>query len=385
MVDLVRKPGVEISQVITPTPVTPVTPTLPPCIVGPAYEVVDAVQEGVANSAALVSNVSYNQGPLVVPVSSFPTNHADIDEVSVIGLTDEISATLVSGSNLISLNPDTRSAVLAHIPQATRPAIYFTAATFSVGEWYVSGTGLDEVLIDVPAATTPAALVDLLNENGIEAGITAETGYTCFLSLPDVSASYGPSAFIQIRDAGLNATGLDNDGTNQTANTDIRVDGSGLFAEPAANADSTATIQYSKGELTLRDLTAVGTPTLGKEEIAHVDAGHAAHPAWIQRDGTEMIKQFPAAVNFTTLEARAATALRNGDMIVCDGVELGMILQIKADSLEIGSVDTVNSTYNADGSILLAHLRLPCRSGFEHRGAELYRVCAYRGADYTLG
>lgn len=352
MVDLVRKPGVEISQVITPTPVTPVTPALPPCIVGPAYEVVDAVQEGVANSAALISNVIYNQGPLVIPASSFPTNHADIDEVSVIGLTDEISATLVSGSNLISLNPDTKSAVLEHIPQATRPAIYFTSATFSEGEWYVSGTGLDEVLIDVPAATSPEELVDLLNENGIEAGITTETGYTCFLSLPDVSASYGPSAFIQIRDAGLNATGTDDGGNAQSVNTDIRVDGSGLYAEPAANADSTATIQYSKGELTLRDLTGVGTPTLGAEQIANVDADHSAHPAWIQRDGTEMIKQFPAAVDFTTLEARAATALRNGDMIVCDGVELGMILQIKAGSLEIGSVDTVNSTYNADGSIL---------------------------------
>src|SRR5210317_1600238 len=107
MADLIRKPGVEITQVVTPTPVTPTTPTLAPCVVGPAFEVVEATASGLPNDASVVDGVSYAQQPITIPAASFPTNHADIDEVSVVGLTDEISASLFKpDGTIISLNPN---------------------------------------------------------------------------------------------------------------------------------------------------------------------------------------------------------------------------------------------------------------------------------------
>ena len=49
MADSVKSPGIEISQVITETPVTPVPPTLASCVVGPCYEVMEAVVDGLPN------------------------------------------------------------------------------------------------------------------------------------------------------------------------------------------------------------------------------------------------------------------------------------------------------------------------------------------------
>lgn len=351
MVDLVRKPGVEISQVITPTPVTPVTPTLAPCVVGPAYEVVEATNEGVANSAALVSGVVYSQGPLVIPASSFPTNHASIDEVSVIGLTDEISATLVNGSALTPLLPDAKSATLAHLPQATRPAIFFKAAPGVADTLKVSSSAISENNVDIEVGTTAAQLVELLTTLGYDAAVLSGD-YALYVTLPDVSANYGPSAFLQIVSA--NDTAALN-----ASSADIRVDGSGLYAEPAANADSTSFVKYSMGEFSRTDIEAVGSPVLGAQDMTAIDVADKAVPGWLTRAFPQtadlndaFVEDFPDAVNFTQLDARPATALRDGDVLVTDGVALGMILNIRLDAIELGSVDTANSSYNADGSIL---------------------------------
>ena len=357
MVDLVRKPGVEISQVVTPTPVTPVTPTLPPCIVGPAYEVVEALSEGLPNSDSLVDGVQYRQGPVVIPASSFPTNHADIDEVSVVGLTDEISATLVSGSSTLPLNPTSPSAVLAHMPQATRPAIFFRAAPGVADTLKVRGTGKQQASFDIAAATTAQELVDEFIALGYDAALTSITGYALYVTLPDVTASYGPNAFIEII-SGTNKISLNTD------SLDVRVDGSGVGAKVEAGVSPSPYITYSRGKFSRVDLEAAGVPTIGAQDMTDVEVADKTVPAWLPRAFGQsasadhaLIETFPQSVDFTTLDLVTATPRRNGDVVVVDGVELGMILSIQASRLELGSVDSANSTYNADGSPLIQRYR----------------------------
>ena len=358
MVDLIRKPGVEISQVVRPTVPAPVTPTLAPCIVGPAFEVVEGLNDGLPNSNAVVEGVAYTQAPIVIPASEFPTNHADINEVSVVGLTDEISAHLVNGSSTIALNPSAPSAVVEHIPQATRPAIFFKAGNAAaLDTWQLSGTGVPATNVDITVGDTPAAIVTKLNNAGIEAhllDITVNTvGYAFYVTLPDVSASYGPNAFLQIISTGGVASLVD-------GGDDIRVDGSGLGAKIINNIDPSSFIGYSKGAFTRGNLLATPQPVIGENDLNDIDAKDVAHPAWLMRSfsgspsaDNAHIATFPESVDFTTLNILPATPRRMGDVMVVDGAELGMIMNVQTDRLELGSVDSARSTFNADGSPLL--------------------------------
>ena len=86
MVDQIRKPGVNITQVFEGTPPAPVTATLVPCIVGPAFEVVELT--GDDGAASVESQVSAEAGPLLykqlpvsIPVSDYPAPRADSSQM----------------------------------------------------------------------------------------------------------------------------------------------------------------------------------------------------------------------------------------------------------------------------------------------------------------
>lgn len=53
-----ERPGVNITQVITPASPTVVTPTLVPCIVGPCYQIVEPLKDGSLNSEARVATAA---------------------------------------------------------------------------------------------------------------------------------------------------------------------------------------------------------------------------------------------------------------------------------------------------------------------------------------
>ena len=352
MADLIRKPGVEITQVVTPTPVTPVVPTLAPCIVGPAFEVMETSEGGLPNSASIVDNISYAQQPLTVPALSFPTNHADIEEVSVAGLTDEISAALFKpdGSS-ISLNPNDPSAFLDRLPSAHRPAIFFKTVGVADTLRLFSSASSQAVEVSILATDTVPTVVTKLNTlSGFEAyDVSAEpnSDYDVILTIADSARSYGPSASITA--VAKNGTVILNHDTH-----DMRVEGSGVFTEVPSGRSSTSYIKQSGGTFYLGDYS--GSATVAASAIADLDAADKAVPGWLplgwdqtKTVATAQVAALVSTTDFTNYDLQTALPTRHGDLIYADGVELGMVLNVRADSIEVGVVDATNSEYNALG------------------------------------
>lgn len=356
MADLIRKPGVEITQVVSTTPTPQVTPTLAPCVVGPAFEVMETTIDGAANSVSEISGVSYTQNGLVISSSSFSTNHADISEVSVSGLTDEISAALFrANGSVINLDPDNNSAFLEGMPVAHKPAVFFTVATQNV-TLRVMATGFAQAqIVQTGAGASPATIAAQLNAIGLVAkDISAAVGaYDLYVTLPEVSASFGPSAYISLKqEAGANGfTGAANP-------SDIQVNGAGLHAVPIAGQSTTATVQINSGEFYVGDLaTNPAAANIADYANGQVNNGHNSRPAWLPLgwDGSESSAEIAVLPTFPALNAidlQSSLPTRNGDILVADGVQIGQVLNILAGSVEIGNVNTQVSQYSTDGSII---------------------------------
>lgn len=364
MADLIRKPGVEITQVISTTPTPAVVPTLAPCVVGPAFEVMETTIDGAPNPASQISSLLYDQQASSVSPSSFRTNHADINEVSVSGLTDEISAALFrANGDVINLDPDAKSAYLDGFLPAHRPAVFFRTVAMPAGAssfnttLRVSGTGIAQAqLVQIVMGETVAEVVAKFSAIGLDAGVSSGD-YAFYVALPDVSASYGPHAFINIKDE--NNQGLI--GYNEVDKVyDIQVNGAGLYARPQAGRSTTTKIEVSSGSFFfLEDVSAVD-PDSPSDILLFNDPVHAndpARPAWIpvrwdEQLTTAHVATLPVFPAFDALNLQSALPTRNGDVLVVDGVELGQVLSILPSSIEVGTVDSANSQYNAEGGII---------------------------------
>ena len=97
MVDQIKKPGVEIKQSFTTTPSPAVIPTLAPCVVGPAFEVVDLVDDNGSPSVeskvqVTTGDLQYRQVPATINVGDYPAPRADKTQMSV--LADEVDVAL---------------------------------------------------------------------------------------------------------------------------------------------------------------------------------------------------------------------------------------------------------------------------------------------------
>lgn len=128
MVTQISKPGVEIKQVFSGTPVTPTVPTLVPCVVGPAFEVVDLLSEdGTPSSSSLVENsagpLKYTQLPISVEPNEFPTPRADPEQMSVVA--EEVTAGISVAGALDELDINPGAAFLCDLNVAQRGGVHF--------------------------------------------------------------------------------------------------------------------------------------------------------------------------------------------------------------------------------------------------------------------
>lgn len=131
MVDQIRKPGVDITQVFEGVTPTPVTANLVPCIVGPAYEVVDMLDAtGVASSESQVTNgagaVKYQQLPVTILPSEYPTPRADSSQMSILPseVTVGINRPANPSSTLDLLDRSPGTAFLGDVNVATMAGIW---------------------------------------------------------------------------------------------------------------------------------------------------------------------------------------------------------------------------------------------------------------------
>lgn len=373
MADLVRKPGVEITQVIQTTTPAAVLSTLSPCLIGPAFEVVDAVENGVANSAAVVSGKTYRQLGNVISAAEFPSpNGVSADERSVESLTAEISATINLPSGPRVLNPRRPSAFLDWLPDATRPAVHLKDVPPAGDYRFYASSMSAPLVVTVKAADTIHTFASEINR--VTAGQLVASSFdtgVAIVTLPDTALSFGTSAFIEIAGS-VNTPG------------GIRVFGSGLFASLTGAQRATATVGYSKGRFIRADLSDAGPDADATlNDIVATDIARPAFiPVGVSALADMLVAEFPDAVSFTTYDLVAARPQRDGDVLVCDGYELGMITAVRATTIDVATINTALSTYNADGTPLVQRYSgLQLTSAFSPRRAYFVAKGVMGGAD----
>lgn len=347
MADSVRKPGVEITQVITTTPAAAVAPSLAPCLIGPAFEVVDAVVDGAANSAAVVSGKKYNQLGGVISPSEFPSpNSVSADERSVASLVDEISASINLPTGPLVLNPLRPSSFLDSLPNASRPGLFLSNVPATGDLRFFASSMSAPITVAVAAGETLISLSVKINQATAHQLVASVIDTECVVTLPDTASSFGAAAFIEVSGAAVNAPG------------GLRVFGSGLFASLSGAQTSTSTIGYSKGRFIRADLSDAGTDA--DSEISEIALGDAFKPAFIPfvsggvvSRADILVSEFADAVTFSDLDISPARPNRDGDTLVCDGVEIGMITAVRATTIDVASINTSLSTYNPDGTPLV--------------------------------
>ena len=126
----VKKPGVEITQVVSGTTPAVSSPSLIPRVIGPAFEVVDLLNaDSTLNADAELKNsqgnsVPYTQVPISISTQDFPTIHVqDKDQMQV--LQDEVQVALFSSGEINQLDVRPSSAFLAFANKATRAGLFF--------------------------------------------------------------------------------------------------------------------------------------------------------------------------------------------------------------------------------------------------------------------
>jgi hypothetical protein len=370
MVDQIRKPGVNITQVFEGTPPTPVTANLVPCIVGPAFEVVELLDDSGAGSAesrvqSSTGPLKYKQVPVTIPVSEYPTPRADANEMSV--MTDEVRVALQRTGALDILDRSPGSAFLAEANIATRPGIWISSTYLS--EQANAGRGV--ILLVDTAVTNNAASVfvqgvagstaaDYLDNivssvngvgyvahelNGVAGFILHSNRFGASASISMVSTSGGSvSSFFNDIDAGaaLQVAGEDL--------TKVRVEGSGLYAEDnvVAGILTSPFIAHSRGSfsLTTTATTHVLTDNTSLGDIKAVQVHINGEIVEVRTDAVDFANDFAL---------QAATPTSNGDSITASGpfgqsIGSHQIIGVASDRVRVGIVDTERSVYDAEGN-----------------------------------
>ena len=380
MVDQIRKPGVNITQVFEGTPPAPVTATLVPCIVGPAFEVVELT--GDDGAASVESQVSAEAGPLLykqlpvsIPVSDYPAPRADSSQMRV--LVPEVEVALQRTGDFNILDRDLGTAFLKSVNIATKPGIWVSDAHLNdrKGSTFIIlvDTGIynnaaSYVVNTAGNAATIAEMLDYLVDqvpgisyqahtlSGATGHIIHSTRFGASASISFVSASGGSTSTVFY--SATDTADLDFDGNPLEK---LRVEGSGFYAEdnPVPTVLTSSIVKHAEGAgfyetnaglaslpASNNDIGIPGAPgtTIGNFASVQID---------IHGDVKETFNVAP--VNFAgDFPIRAATATSDGDLFSASGpigqsISDAMVTEVAQDYIKLGAVNTQRSVYDADG------------------------------------
>lgn len=389
----IKKPGVDITQVVQGTPVVPSVPQLPACVIGPCFEVVDALVASAPNPSAKV-DVTYRQLPLTVSYDALPTNHANIEDVVV--NSDSVSVVLADNAGArgaISLPRTVPEAFLAEYNHASRPAFiidYSRVLSRNANAWPAGTLNIDvngaisqinftgtETLSGVVARFTNAGLdAHSYTLSGADDSLFVEYG-TSFssntatlisISLPVATANIGSDNSIKLfRLGSAVSTYLQKLIGNLDGGVDHKVKGSGL----STDLNDSAKVVFSSGVYYRGDLSAPGGDA-SSEQAIWTDANSqgpspaAVHPALIVDDTNLDVSSDWTAARIllrkkydksgtqisTNLGVLPSTPIRTGDALYINGSQVGVVLSLSDSFVRVGSVDTANSIYGSDGRII---------------------------------
>ena len=379
MVDSVRKPGVEITQRITTNSPTISAPNLVPCVVGPAFEVVELLdQNGSLTTDSKLkdsqgNDITYQQISKSVEVIDFPTSKADSTQMSV--LSDEVQVALSNGKKYDILPIRPSSAFLAYANFSYKAGVFLYGApnnyavSFNVAVDVISRTQVvSDKLLNI--SVNLASYADLAEAINTEMGF--EFAHAIQLNVPNLGPTDGILLLSQRYGAGSSVTLRFQSGGNNAnhiawglAAKTYRVEGSGFKTqdESANNVTVSPYIVYSRGKFfNADDISAISGDAdsyLGQGKIL---------PIWVTGsvDATDVSNieiTRPSAVTFTSggsqrdIPLKGATRFANGDLFFANGpfgssVSGVQVAQVEANRFNLVTVDTANSVYDAQGNIV---------------------------------
>jgi hypothetical protein len=370
------RPGVIVVQELAETPAAVSAPTLVPVVVGPCYQIVEALEsDGSLNSDAKYADEQYNQAALAIPQADLPDPRSNLDEVNVDET--EVGVRLYFGGLLSSLargsNGSTGSAFLKAVNDSARPAFHTdpTAGSYDFSSGGSAGLLLtlsfdtpsssvtaDDVTISFADTMLPSEVAEAINdavgadvaeeidENNTY-GLTIGAGESAVLIS---STTVGAAGNITIR-ANSSATPVLM--TNLDETLDHRIEGSGFRGQDDDDGDLvTPWIEWHRGAY---KFGASGTALT--DNAAADDAFNSTGDfiGLINLDG-EYSGSKTLDVTFTGASAvvplSAATATEDGDEFWADGSQVGsaVVTLVEARRFKIGTLSLTLSTFDEEGN-----------------------------------
>lgn len=341
------QPGVQIvQQFATPSP-TFVRPTLVPCVVGAAFEVIKVLNtDGTINSKALYG--LYSQIPLSITESAFPDPRNNIDELDV--LEDTVAPYMLAGGNLNQLPMNPGTGFLTTLHGAAKAAMQ--SAVFGGGGLALAGLTL-VVAIDQPVRldTTKDVAVTFTGTGALSAAQAAtqintavgKTVATVVGTSPNekvqiASSVYGAMSSVTVRAGGSANTLLALGYSGASPAHEERVEGSGWRGQDDNNNNTTTPwIEFYRGAYLLDGVDTAFDPKAGMYNV---------------EDPTTLLSAKAAAVTFGTSVGQVPLTV--GDFVYADGLRVknGEVAKVESARFKIGTINTTLSTADANGNYI---------------------------------
>lgn len=330
------RPGVEVIQTFRSASPSFVRPTLAPCVVGPAFEVLNVLTiEAAINSKAKYGE--YRQIGKTITQSAFPDPRANIDELNV--LEETIRTFMVAGGNLTELLMNPGESFLA-APYASSKAAMKSAAFgggLAIGgkvlvlaiDQAVPLTTADDITITFTGTSlTAAQAAEQINTAlGGEHATVVDTDKVQISSL-----TYGAKSSVTVR-AGASANSLLVLGYDGGVQREERVEGSGFRGQEDNNNDTiTPWIEFHQGNFLVNNVEAA---FVAKGGIINVSTGlYASAKA--------------AAITFGSA---GTIPLLPGDFVYADGtrVKAGEVMKVEPARFKVGTINTSLSIADSNG------------------------------------
>jgi hypothetical protein len=346
------EPGVEILQTFKKASPTIVRPTLVPCTVGPAFEVINVLNtDGTINSKARYG--VYNQLGLNITESSFPDPRLNIDELDIIE--SSVAPYMFAGGSLSQLKMDPGQSFLAYGPVGVRAAV--RSVNF-VGATGLALNGLVITLaIDVPTAldtshdvaivfqgTGNLTSADACEQVNAALGFTAATvvGTAPYDHMQIASATHGALSSVTVRAGGSANAVLGLGFVSGSAAHEERVEGYGWRGQDQNNnTTQTPWIEFFDGAyLVDGEATALPTPTDTSKAVG-----------FINDSGDETTFEVALHTDIT-FGSSGTIPLVVGDFFYADGIRLnsGEVMKIEAKRFKVGTVNPNLSTVDENGN-----------------------------------
>ena len=347
MAELIR-PGVEVIQTRRTSTPTIVRPVLAPCVVGPAYEVVNVTNtDGTINSKALYG--AYTQIGKTITQSSFPDPRGNLTELNI--TESAVRPFMLANGNLSELLMAPGESFLVAKHAASRATVRtgtFGGTTLAVLNGMVIQIAIDNpagqadkskdvVVTFVSTGTLTAAQVAAQINGAFGAGrIVATVGNpgtgTDFVEISSTAPTYGAGSSVTIRGgaSGNLVLGLGGTGAGHTE----RVEGSGFRGQDDVNGNTTTPwIEFYRGVYLLDGVDTAGWPaTYG---LTNVETGVFSS----------------GKANAITFGTGNSIPIAVGDYFYADGVKVsgGEVSKVESTRFKVGTINTALSTADSRG------------------------------------